>query len=242
MSCFGSSTWSSVFSSSSSSQYRLGLSKDPFSMAVAMLLRYSFLALFKTCESWETHTCADWPQVGLVQDGSSPYTPTTYSRWYDHDWLKADYKPDSSIHLILVRKQRVCLRRQGRTISCSFFTSPKPITDLHDCVVSATMFTGFRGSVFILSKKLLYSVAILIAYSRVAWWDHCTCLLILTLSRPDVNCSRTHFSLVSLDILLKTLIANWRLTATTTRLNQLYFLPWRKLMSTPYCHLDNVSK
>ncbi len=26
------------------------------------------------------------------------YTPTTCSRWYDHEWLKADYKPDSSIH------------------------------------------------------------------------------------------------------------------------------------------------
>ncbi len=36
----------------------------------------------------------------LVQDGSSTYTPTTCSRWYDHEWLKADYKPDSSIHLI----------------------------------------------------------------------------------------------------------------------------------------------
>ncbi len=26
------------------------------------------------------------------------YTPTTCSRWYDHVWLKADYKPDWSIH------------------------------------------------------------------------------------------------------------------------------------------------
>ncbi len=42
----------------------------------------------------------DWPQVGLVQGGSSIYTPTTGSRWYDHEWLKADYKPDSSIHPI----------------------------------------------------------------------------------------------------------------------------------------------
>ncbi len=25
----------------------------------------------------------------LVQDGSSTYTPTTCSRWYDHEWLKA---------------------------------------------------------------------------------------------------------------------------------------------------------
>ncbi len=40
----------------------------------------------------------DWPQVGLVQDGSSTYTPTTFSRWYDHEWLKADYKPDSPTH------------------------------------------------------------------------------------------------------------------------------------------------
>ncbi len=35
----------------------------------------------------------DWSQVGLVQDGSSTYTPTC-SRQYDHEWLKADYKPD----------------------------------------------------------------------------------------------------------------------------------------------------
>ncbi len=41
---------------------------------------------------------SDWPQVGLVQDGSSTYTPTTCSRWYELKWLKADYKPDSSIH------------------------------------------------------------------------------------------------------------------------------------------------
>ncbi len=41
----------------------------------------------------------DWPQVGLVQDGSSTFTPTC-SRWYDHEWLKADYKPDLSIHPI----------------------------------------------------------------------------------------------------------------------------------------------
>ncbi len=39
----------------------------------------------------------DWSQVGLVQDGSSTYTPSC-SRGYDHEWLKADYKPDSSIH------------------------------------------------------------------------------------------------------------------------------------------------
>ena len=25
-------------------------------------------------------------------------TPTTCSRWYDYEWLKADYNPDSSIH------------------------------------------------------------------------------------------------------------------------------------------------
>ncbi len=30
------------------------------------------------------------------------YTPTTGSRWYDHEWLKADYKPDSSTHLYVV--------------------------------------------------------------------------------------------------------------------------------------------
>ncbi len=29
----------------------------------------------------------------------TPPNPTG-SRWYDHEWLKADYKPDSSIHLI----------------------------------------------------------------------------------------------------------------------------------------------
>ncbi len=42
----------------------------------------------------------DRPQVRLVEDGSSTYTPTTCSRWYDHEWLKADYKPDSSINVV----------------------------------------------------------------------------------------------------------------------------------------------
>ncbi len=44
-----------------------------------------------------TPISGNWPQVGLVQDGSSTYTPTTCSRWYGYGWLKADYKPDSSI-------------------------------------------------------------------------------------------------------------------------------------------------
>ncbi len=35
-----------------------------------------------------------------VQYGT--YTPTTCSRWYDHEWLKADYKSDSSIHPIYI--------------------------------------------------------------------------------------------------------------------------------------------
>ncbi len=43
---------------------------------------------------------------GLVQDRSSTYTPTTCSRWYDHECLKADYKPDSSIHPSIRAKQQ----------------------------------------------------------------------------------------------------------------------------------------
>ena len=51
-------------------------------------------------------------------------------------------------------------------------------------------------------------MAILIASSRVAGCDNCTCLLMSTLSIRDIHWSRSHSSLVSLDILLKTLIAN----------------------------------
>ena len=47
---------------------------------------------------WWCSLSKDWPQAGLVQDGSCTYTPTTCSRWYDHEWLKAGYKPDSSIY------------------------------------------------------------------------------------------------------------------------------------------------
>ncbi len=55
----------------------------------------SLLSLnFTLYSRWEV----DWPQAGLVQDRSSTHTPPTCSRWYDHKWLKADYKPDSSIH------------------------------------------------------------------------------------------------------------------------------------------------
>ncbi len=40
-----------------------------------------------------------WPIACLCSlPVETTYTPTTCSRWYDHEWLKADYKPDSSIH------------------------------------------------------------------------------------------------------------------------------------------------
>ncbi len=42
--------------------------------------------------------------VGLKKtEGYGPYT--CCSRWYDHEWLKADYKPDSPTH-ILVKPRR----------------------------------------------------------------------------------------------------------------------------------------
>ncbi len=47
------------------------------------------------------------PRISLFPlslTATNTYTPTTCSRWYDHEWLKADYKPDSSIHLTAINR------------------------------------------------------------------------------------------------------------------------------------------
>ncbi len=56
------------------------------------------------------------------------YTPTTCSQRYDHEWLKADYKPDSSIHPILTYQQPV---RLGRVCNCLYQFSSDLLSPLY---------------------------------------------------------------------------------------------------------------
>ncbi len=55
-----------------------------------------------------------------ARTSSHPFQYSTSSRWYDHEWLKADYTPDSSINT--VRKHQLT-SPSSRTVNILFFSS-----------------------------------------------------------------------------------------------------------------------